>query len=96
MCVKLVVYKNYNSEFLCTVKPHKLLSTVHSLIRYSRKVPVILIFFKKNEFPRQSFTKFSNIKFHGTPTSDSLIVRCRRTDGHGEGNSCFSQLYERT
>jgi len=33
------------------------------------------------EFSRQSFEKYSNIKFHENPSSGSRIVRCGGTDG---------------
>ena len=33
------------------------------------------------EFPRQIFEKYTNIKFHETPSSGSRVVPCGRTDG---------------
>ena len=34
----------------------------------------------KLEFSRQTFEKYSNIIFHGTPSSGSRVVACGRTD----------------
>jgi len=34
----------------------------------------------KLEFSRQIFEKYSSIKFHENPSSDSRVVPCRRTD----------------
>jgi hypothetical protein len=52
----------------------------------------------KNEFYLQIFEKFLNIKFHENPSSGRRSVPCgqtdRRTDGHGEANSRFSQFCE--
>jgi hypothetical protein len=51
------------------------------------------------EFYRQIFQKYSNIKFHESPSSGSRIVPCeetdRRRDGHDEANSRFLQFCER-
>jgi len=35
----------------------------------------------KLEFSRQIFEKYSNIKFHGNPSSGSRVVPCGRTNG---------------
>ena len=34
----------------------------------------------KLEFSRQIFEKYSNIKFHGNPFSETRVVQCRQTD----------------
>jgi len=34
--------------------------------------------FLKLEHSRQNFGKYSNIKFHEKPSSDSIVVPCRR------------------
>jgi len=53
----------------------------------------------KLEFSRQVFEKYSNIKPHENPSSESRIVPSGqtegRTDGQDEANSCFSQFCER-
>jgi len=49
----------------------------------------------KLEFSRQSFEKYTNIKFHENPSSESRVVSCEETDRHDEANSRFSQFYER-
>ena len=41
----------------------------------------LIVFFMKLEFPRQIFEKYSNIKFHKSPSSGSRIVPCGWTDG---------------
>jgi len=38
----------------------------------------------KLEFTRQSFEKYSNIKFHKNPSSGNRVVLCGRTDIHAE------------
>jgi hypothetical protein len=43
---------------------------------YSRQILI------KLEFSRQIFEKYSNIRFHGHPSSMSLFVSCERTDGY--------------
>jgi hypothetical protein len=50
-------------------------------------------------FPTDFRKKSSNVKFHENPSSRSRVVPCgragRRTDGHDEANSRFSQFCER-
>jgi len=48
----------------------------------------------KNEFSRQIFEKFSNIKFNEIPSGGSRVV-ARRTNNDG-ANSHFSQCCKRT
>jgi hypothetical protein len=36
------------------------------------------------EFCREIFEKYSNIKFHGNPSSERRIVVCGRKDGQTE------------
>jgi len=43
----------------------------------------------KLEFPRQTFEKYTNIKFRGNPSSGSRVVPFGRTDRHDETNSLF-------
>ena len=54
--------------------------------------------FKKLEFSRQIFEKYSNIKFDKDSPSWSPAAPCRRTDGqanrHEEADSRFSQFLE--
>jgi hypothetical protein len=49
----------------------------------------------KLEFSRQSFEKYSDIKFHENPSKGSRVVPCGQTDRHYEPNSHFSQFCER-
>ena len=51
----------------------------------------------KLEFSQQIVEKRSNIKFHQNPFSGSRVVPLgqRKTDGHDEANSRFSQFSER-
>ena len=51
--------------------------------------------FMKLEFSRQIFEKYSNIKFHENLSSGSRVVSCGQTDGHDEGDSRLSQIFER-
>jgi len=44
------------------------------------------------EFSRQSFEKYSNIKFLENSSSGSRVVPCGQTDGHDEANGRFSQF----
>jgi hypothetical protein len=54
---------------------------IKNICRSSREVPVILVrFFIKLEFSRQIFYKYSNFKFHDSPSSGSRIVPCGQTD----------------
>ena len=39
--------------------------------------------------------KYSNIKFHKTPSNVSRVVPCGQTDGHEQANSHFPQFCER-
>ena len=43
----------------------------------------------KLEFSRQVFEKYSNVKFHKNPSSESRVVPCGQTDGCDEANSSF-------
>jgi hypothetical protein len=45
------------------------------------------------EYSRQSFEKYSNIKFHENPSSGSRVVLCGQTDRHDEADSRFSQIF---
>ena len=56
--------------------------------RYS--CPIVM----KLEFSRQILEKYSNINFHGNPSSESLVVPCGQTEGHDKANSRFSQFCE--
>jgi len=49
----------------------------------------------KLEFYGQIFKKYSNIKFHGNPSSESRVVPCGLTDKNVEANSRFSQFCKR-
>jgi hypothetical protein len=53
----------------------------------------------KLEFYIQVFEKYSNIRFHENPSSGSRVVPCGQADGwtdvNDEGNSRFSEFYER-
>jgi hypothetical protein len=50
----------------------------------------------KVEFFLQIFEKFSNVKFHGNPSSGSRVFPGgRRSDRHGEVDGRFSQFSER-
>jgi hypothetical protein len=51
--------------------------------------------FKELEFSRQSFQKYSNIKFYENPSSGCRDVSCGQTDRHVEHNSRVSQFGER-
>jgi hypothetical protein len=52
-----------------------------------------------NENLVEIFQKYSNMKFHETPSSESRVVPCgqteRRTDKHDEANSRFPEFCER-
>jgi len=48
----------------------------------------------KLEFSGQIFGKYSNIKFHGNPSSGNRVVPCGRTDRYDEANTHFSQFCE--
>ena len=48
-----------------------------------------------NEFSRQIFGKYSNIRLYENPSSGSTVVPCGRTDGHDDANSHFSQFCKR-
>jgi hypothetical protein len=41
----------------------------------------------KLEFPRQFFEKYSNIKFHGNPSSGSRVVPSGQTDARTDGQA---------
>jgi hypothetical protein len=47
------------------------------------------------EFSRQIYEKFSNIKFNGVRPVEAELFHVAE-DRHGEANSRFSQLCERT
>jgi hypothetical protein len=55
----------------------------------------------KREFSQQIFEKYSTIKSHINPSSDSRAVPCGQTDGqtdrqrHDDSNSRFSQFCTR-
>jgi len=49
---------------------------------------------KELEISGQIFEKYSNIKFHENPSSETRVVPCGRTDGSDEANSCFLQFCE--
>jgi hypothetical protein len=46
----------------------------------------------KLEFSGQIFQKYSDIKFHGNPTSGSEVVLCGRTDGRTDGETDMMKL----
>jgi hypothetical protein len=48
----------------------------------------------KHELSQWIFEKYSNIKFHENPSSDSRDFPCRRTDRYDEANRSFSQFCE--
>jgi len=50
---------------------------------------------RKLDFSRQIFEKYSNIKYNWNPSSGSRVVPCGQTDGHDEADSRFSQFAER-
>jgi hypothetical protein len=60
-----------------------------SNIRYSCRVLINL------EPSRQLFGNSLNTKFHQNPSSGSEVVPRRRTEGHDEANSRFSQFCKR-
>jgi hypothetical protein len=66
---------------------HKRIYVSMSNTRYSCQIVV------KQEFSRQNFEKYSNIKFHENLFSGSRVYPCGRTDGrtdrHDEANSPF-------
>ena len=65
------------------------------------KCPLFLSYFNEIEFSRQIFDKYTSIKLHEDPFSGSRGVPCeraereRRTDGHDEAKSRFSQFFDR-
>ena len=61
------------------------------------KYPLFLsISMKPRVSPRQIFEKYSNIKFHNYPPSESRGFPCGWTEWHDEANNRFSQFCERT
>jgi len=44
---------------------------------------------------QQILGQYSDIKFHGNPSSRSQVVPCGQKDRHDEANGRFSQLCER-
>ena len=60
---------------------------VINVYRSSYNVPVSD--FSELALYRQSFEKYSNVKFHENPSSGSRVVPCGQTDGHDEANSLF-------
>jgi len=60
------------------------------------RVPVILVrFWWKLEYSRQSFEKYSSIKFHENPSRGIRVVPYGRTNGHDRDNSHFTKFCER-
>jgi len=55
----------------------------------SDEVTLFLSDLMKFEFSRQILEKYSNIKFHKSPSNGSRVL-CGRTDGYNEANSRFS------
>jgi len=56
----------------------------------SCKLPSFLVRFLINlEFSCNIFKKYSNIKFHESPSSERQVVPCRWTDRHDQANSHF-------
>jgi hypothetical protein len=51
--------------------------------------------FKKLEFSRKIFEKYSNVTFHKNPPGGSRVLPCGRTDGHDEAYGRFSQFCKR-
>ena len=49
------------------------------------KFPLFCQILMKLEFSRQIFEKYSIIKFHENPPSESRVVPCRRTDTQTDG-----------
>jgi hypothetical protein len=47
----------------------------------------------KLEFCRQIFEKYSDMKFHENPSSESRVVPRRQTDGHDNVNSRFFAFF---
>ena len=55
---------------------------IKNIICSSCKASVIFVRLKKNEISRQTFEKYSVIKFNGNPSSGSRVVTYEQTDGH--------------
>jgi len=45
--------------------------------------------FNKPQFSQQIFEKYSNVKFHESPSSESRFVSCGRTERYDEVNSRY-------
>jgi hypothetical protein len=64
------------------------------------KYPYFCQVLMKLEFSPQIFKKYSNIKFHETPSSENQVVPCRQTDRqtdrHDKANSRFSHFCQHT
>ena len=56
------------------------------------KYPLFLLDFSKLEFSRQISENYSDIKFHGNPSSGSRVVMYGWTDGHDAANSRLSKF----
>jgi len=63
---------------------------------FMKHTPYFCPILMKLEFSRQSFEKYSDIKFHENPSSGNLVVSCGQTDRHDEANSRFPKFCERT
>jgi hypothetical protein len=46
----------------------------------------------KREFSPQWYEKYSNIKFHGNPSSGSKVFSCGRMDGRADGQTDMTEL----
>ena len=78
-CV-LIFYTDLSGTFfVLKIIKRNIMIKVH---RSSSEVPVIFRqILMKLEFCRPIFGKYSDIKFNGNPSTASLVVPCRQTDG---------------
>ena len=58
----------------------------------SCEVSVILVSLMKLEFSRQILEKYSNIKFHENPSSESRVVPYERIDRHIDRQTDMTKL----
>jgi hypothetical protein len=69
---------------------------IKNLYWYPYKATFCCLILIKLEISRQTFEKYSDIKFHENPSIGSRVVPCGRsdrgTDRHGEANRPFSQF----
>jgi len=85
------IFSTNLSETFLIVRPTER-EMIINVRRSSCTVHVILARFNETCFSRQSFGKYSYIKFHENPSSGSRVVPCGQKDIHDEANSRFSQF----